>query len=258
MQKGNDENLHIGHRKRLRQLSANVGLDKMPEHQALELLLSFVIYRKDTNPIAHELINKFGSLSNVFGASITELKKIKGVGEAAACFINLCSQIPLIYKKSQNSAKPILNTIRKAIDYFKLNINISSTEKLYLAYLNGKGELIKTESFGIGNMDSVTVDTKELIAGVLTVPTAGVIACHTHPHSSPTPSINDIKFTKQFLLSLNAIGVPLLDHIILSTVGEFSFATAGQIESFKQEFAALLENVKFVSAPQLIYKGEES
>jgi len=250
----NNKNIHNGHRKRLRELSANVDLDKLPEHQALELLLTFVIPRRDTNPIAHELINKFGSLSNVFSANASDLKKVKGIGESAAYFINLCSQIPLVYKKSQTSCKPLLNTIRKAIDYLKATINISSTEKLYLAYLNGKGELIKTESFGTGNLDSVMVDTKELIAGVLTVPTAGVIACHTHPHSNPTPSINDIKFTKQFLLSLNAIGVPLLDHIILSSSGEFSFATAGEIEIYKKEFAELLENVKFVNAPAMIYK----
>lgn len=234
-------NIHAGHRKRLRETCKVAGLENLPPHQILELLLSFVIPHKDVNPLAHHLINEFGSLHAVFEATPDRLSEIEGIGEVAASFLSICSQIPVVYQKSKAEDKVLLTTPMAVINYFKNTIPVVGNEKFYLAYLDNKNELIKMESFGMGKADNIQVDIKELVTKILKHNVGGVIMCHTHPHGMATPSAEDIAFTKQFFLSLCSIGVPLLDHIILSSKGTFSFLNAGFIDEFKGMFKHVLQ-----------------
>ena len=85
-----DKGIHTGHRGRLREIINNTDATTLPEHQILELILTYVLPQKDVNPLAHELLNEFGSLANVFDANVTELTKINGVGEVVASFLSFC------------------------------------------------------------------------------------------------------------------------------------------------------------------------
>ena len=96
---------HKGHRQRLRNLFNHTDATTLPEHQILELMLSFVLPQKDVNPLAHHLLNEFGCLTNVLEASPNSLKKIKGVGEVVASFLSFCSKLPEIYKNSKANYK---------------------------------------------------------------------------------------------------------------------------------------------------------
>ncbi len=229
------ENIHKGHRERLRQTALKTGINNLPEHQVLELLLSFVIPQKDTNPLAHDLINKFGSLAGVFEADTNKLKSVKGMGEISASFISICGQLPQIYKNSKIKDKVILSSPSLAIQYFENIISVDAKEKFYIAYLNSKCEVLKSENFSTGGISKITIDIKELVHNILQLPTTAVIICHTHPEGKAKPSSDDITFTKHLSMTLQSIGIKMLDHIILSSDSHFSFLNEGLIDEYKQE-----------------------
>ncbi len=217
------ENIHKGHRERLRDMALKTGLDKLPEHQALELLLSYVIPQKDTNPLAHDLINKFGSLAGVFDASPKNLMQVKGVGSIVASFLSTCAQIPQIYKNSKIKDKVVITCPRQALEYYNKTIFVDNTEKFYLTHLNSRCEVIKTESFTNGNNSKIVVDIKEIIHNILNLGATGIIICHTHPFGEAKPSKEDIAFTNRLMVATKAMGIRLLDHIIFSSTEYFSF-----------------------------------
>jgi len=234
-----ENNIHKGHRERLRELALK-GVQNLPEHQVLELLLSYVIPQKDTNPLAHSLINKFGSLAGVFEATPAKLKQVNGIGDVAASFISICSQIPQIYKNSKIKDKVILTSPKHAIEYFNNIISIGAVEKFYIAYLNSKCEVVKSENFSNGSISQIAIDIKELTYNILEQKASGVIICHTHPTGKAQPSKEDINFTKKLTLTLQTMGIRLLDHIILSNEEHFSFLNEGLLDEYKSELKEIL------------------
>lgn len=246
------ENIHKGHRERLRETTNTIGFENLPEHQQLELLLSFVIPRKDTNPIAHDLIKKFGSFSAVLDANPKNLMQVKGIGEVAANLISVCGKIPFAYRISKMKQKTVLTCPSQIINYFEDIAVSSSTEKFYIIYLNTKNEVIKYEIFGDNSLDKVSIDFRDLIQKVLMYNSKGVIVCHTHPEGSANPSRQDLEFTKQLFVALSIIGIKLCDHIIFATTENFSFFNEGIIDKFIQE-ANTSQNTSrgVVNSPQI-------
>lgn len=249
------ENIHKGHRQRLRQTTNTIGFENLPEHQQLELLLSFVIPRKDTNPIAHDLIKKFGSFSAVLDANPTNLMQVKGIGETTANFLASCGKIPFAYRTSKMKQKTVLTCPSQIINYFEDIAITSSTEKFYIIYLNTKSEVIKYEVFGDNSLDKVSIDFRELIQKVLMYNSKGVIVCHTHPEGSAKPSRQDLEFTKQLYVALAIIGIKLCDHIIFATNETFSFFNEGIIDEFMYETNNQNKSInhKTVNSPQISF-----
>ena len=238
------ENIHSGHRERLRQTTEKIGFENLPEHQQLELLLSFVIPRKDTNPIAHELIKKFGSFSQVLDANKHNLMQVNGVGENTATFLATCGKIPFAYRTSKMKQKTVLTCPSQIINYFSDIATASSSERFYIIYLNTKNEVIKHETMGDNFLDKVSVDFRELIQKTLMYNSKGIIICHTHPEGSANPSRQDIIFTKQLFVALNIIGIKLCDHVIFSGNGNFSFFNNGLIDAFYDETQSNTASIK--------------
>src|SRR5690554_7825953 len=85
--------MHTGHRDRVKNRFLNEGLDSFDQHQVLELLLFYSIPYKDTNELAHELINRYGSLAAILEADPFELQKVKGVGKNTAVLLSLLPQL---------------------------------------------------------------------------------------------------------------------------------------------------------------------
>lgn len=235
METKENTNIHKGHRERLRNTTSAIGFENLPEHQQLELLLSFVIPRKDTNPIAHELIKKFGSFSAVLDANPINLVKVSGIGETAANFLSACGKIPFAYRTSKMKQKTVLTCPSQIIEYFNDIATATSTERFYTILLNSKSEVIKYEIIGDNSLDKVSVDFRELVQKILMHNAKGIIICHTHPEGSANPSRQDIEFTKQLFTALTIIGIKLCDHIIFAPNGEFSFFNEGIIDGFYKD-----------------------
>lgn len=241
-----DTNIHKGHRSRLRHLFNNSSLTSLHEHQILELMLTFVLPQKDVNPLAHKLLDEFGSIANLLEAHPEQIKKISGVGEVVATFLHFCSKIPEIIKNSKKKLSKRLNTAQDMIDYLSSCIDFSSSgEKFYYVCLNSKGDVLHFSSMGVGSVSQIYVNNRELIQQILKFPTQIVIICHTHPYGTPVPSDEDIKFTKMFCELLDSIQIRLCDHIILSPDGYYSFFQQKLLgyESEKDVFNNLSMNI---------------
>ena len=239
------KNIHAGHRKRLRTQFLSTDYTNMPEHQILELMLTFVQPLKDVNPLAHNLLNEFGNLANVLDASLEDLKAVKGIGDVTANYINFCSRLPEIYRISKARKNTKINNPGEIVSFLSTTGDFASVEKFYYICLNGKGEVLCFKTMGSGSVSRLFVNNRELIQQILKYPTHSVVICHTHPHGMPKPSTEDRKFTRELNDLLSSLSVRLLDHVILSPDGYFSFFQAkllGQ-ETLLKEFRDLQMNL---------------
>lgn len=214
---------HFGHRSRLRNVIRNTDVLTLPEHQILELILTYILPQRDVNPLAHDLLNEFGSLANVFEASVEDLIKVKGVGEVAANFLSFCSKIPEIYKNSKARTKCRLNTVDDILAFLRNTIDFTSVEKFYYICLNSKGDVLCFKSLGSGSVSQLYVNNREFVQQILRYPTHTIVICHTHPHGEPKPSEEDRAFTNMIGELLDTLCIRLCDHIILSPDGHYSF-----------------------------------
>ncbi len=216
------KNVHAGHRERLRNQFLING-DNMLEHQILELMLSYVVPRKDTNPIAHDLINKFGSLTQVVDAPMEELTQVNGVSEVVANFLHFESKFVELYKRSKANNKPVLTNSIDIMNYLKQTVEMGDVEKFYYMCFDTKNKLICFREMGVGTSYGVNLNNKDFVASIISYKAHTVAICHTHPCGVASPSKQDIALTNELYNILEKINVKLVDHIIMSHEGFFSF-----------------------------------
>lgn len=232
--------IHKGHRERLRNKVNTHGLMGMVDHEVLEYLLSFVIPQKDTNPLAHELINKYGSLVNVFNADYTSLVNTKGVGNVVASFLSSMSKIIEYYNKNSTSKNTVINNTRDAVEYFKKLFTNKPIEEFWLLCLDSSSRVKNVERISQGNTNSTETKILEINKVINLSQCSNVIVAHNHPNGSPIPSIQDINFTKALAYSITLNGVHLIDHIIIGEQDYYSFAMKDDIQKFEDEINGLL------------------
>ncbi len=225
--KKGSKNIHRNHRQKVREKFYETGFKGMSPHNVLEMLLFFGIPYKDTNPIAHELINRFGSLSAVFEASQTELQSIKGMTENAACLITMMLPLYKQYTEDLFKRNPTFNDSAEAVDFLrKLYIDKTNIESIYVLCFDGKDSLITYRVLSEGDINSSTVDYRKLASIVLETKAASVIISHNHPHGIALPSKADIDATMDMLSFLETLKVKLKDHIILADDSHFSMVNS--------------------------------
>lgn len=208
--------IHEGHRQRLKDSYMDNGLDKLNDINALELLLFYAVPRRDTNPIAHALLNRFGSLDKVFEASERELMEVSGIGRSAAALIRL---IPDMYKRSQVSKTASLKHIRNtddAVDFFQPRFLNEKDELLLVLYLGNDCTVLKCEEMGRGTVNAVDTSVRRIVETALKNKATAVYVAHNHPGGTPMPSREDDFFTRKLYQSLELLSIPLMDHIIFS------------------------------------------
>lgn len=226
------ENLHEGHRKRLRE-KFNKGKELFKEHELLELLLGYSISRKDTNPIAHRLISQFGSLSAVLSASPELLMQVEGVGETTASLISLVGYISSLKQSNKKSLVKLnnLDAVKSlAIDLFKG----LDHEVFYMFYLDAKRQVLGFTKLDDGAIDSVCLDFEEFAKGLLTYKPKSAVILHNHFAKFPYPSDADDKATAKICTFLNFHKVTLFDHVIVSGEEVYSYFYDNRLQNIKE------------------------
>ena len=221
----NKKHSHAGHRQRLKKKAISAGIEHWPEHEILELLLTYAIPQKDVNPLAHELINQFGSIGGVLDAGYEQLCKIKGIGESAATFLSLLPDVFGRYSISKNKGQIILDTTYKCVQYFNSSQRVKSFEQFYVFCLNAKKKLIKTTHIDSALASAVSVPIKDFVETVAHC--KAIVVMHTHPGGDSHPTQTDIDATKRLMEICNTLGVFFDDHIIIAENEYFSFSHSG-------------------------------
>jgi len=209
------KNVHQGHRKRLRQQFLEHGLDRFYDHQALELLLFYTNPREDTNPIAHELLNRFGSISNILNAPYEDLLEVDKVGENTACLLKFLPQFFVKYLLSGLDGKK-LETTTDMCRYFLYKLSVVQNEQLWLTCLDDKMGVVSNIKISDGDGSSVRFDKTIIVTEALKSKCTNCVLAHNHPFCDTMPSNEDINCTERLRENLKDMGITLVDHIIVS------------------------------------------
>lgn len=238
------ENIHAGHRDRLRSKALDGELDMLEEHEILEIMLSFVIPYKDTNPIAHELIDTFGSLREVLNSDVDELVKVKGVGEKTAKYLALQKVFFRAMNKFGNNEDLYITNTKDAVIYCKSLLDMVKVEKLYLICLNPKNKVVFTKLISTGDYNKVNIDIKKLTKIILAHDSFRVILCHNHPDGDCRPSFEDNRFTRAIATNMFINNIQLVDHIIIGDKEYYSYNTSGELAKYMIEAKNYLNGVR--------------
>ena len=202
---------HEGHRQRLRRRFLLEGLDNFDEVQVLELLLFYAIPRRDTNPIAHALLEQFGSLSGVLEAPVSALAQVPG----------------RYYMIQRSSAGQVLNTVERCGAYLTPRFFGLRDEAVCALCLDAKCKPLACRILGWGSVNAAGVPIRKIVEFALSVNATSVVLAHNHPSGIALPSQADIAATERLSTALDAVGIVLADHIIVSDEDFVSMAASG-------------------------------
>jgi len=218
---------YIGHRKRLRNKFLNAGPEAFLDHEILELLLMYVLPRKDTKPIAWELLKRFGSLANVLDASVEELETVPEMGINAATFLKVVRASFKKYMLAEVKGKQALTTPQLVMDYCRSSLSDKREEFLEVIFLSLRKTVLSTQLLASGTIDQVSVSPRQVVANALKANAAALILVHNHPSGETSPSPADIQLTKQIVQAAHYFNIQVLDHIIVGKEDCFSFMANG-------------------------------
>lgn len=216
-----------GHRGRLKERFLKEGLAHFASNNVLELLLFYAVPRRDTNQLAHTLLDEFGSLSGVFDASYEDLLKVNGLGPHAASLIKVCAALVPVYLEAGHGLGDILNTTEKMAAYLVPKFLGRSTEMVYLLCLDSKMKLLYSGILFEGGIASVQINARAIAEKALAVHVMYVVLSHNHPGGFALPSLDDIRSTQQLKEALAPLSIQLLDHIIVAGSDSVSLADSG-------------------------------
>lgn len=222
------ENVHKNHRSRMRATIRQTGVESIPDINLLEYLLFYSIPRKDTNEIAHNLLDAFGSLNGVLNASYEQLLEVEGMGENSALLISLIPGICRRYVESGEEKKINLSEPQDVVNYIKTKYYGENKEVFYLLCLDALGNLINCCKLGEGTAETVLFDKRSVLETAFRNKADTVIFAHNHPNGVAAPSKTDMDTTGEFVLLFRKVGIRLADHIIIAGNDAISLATTGK------------------------------
>ena len=234
-----EENLHKNHRKRLRETALKAGLHNLPEHQLLEYVLSFAMPRIDVNPLAHRLINKFGSFEKVLTASIAELKMVEGMGNILSQYIASFKPIFEIMKKSEKEPKARLSSPFETAKFFISKLGKLDHEEVLIAMVDSKSKVLAVEKISEGSDSSAMVSTQEIFKLLSKNQCTNFVLAHNHPNATVVPSLQDDLLTKNLYVGAKLAGYKLCDHIVISGEEYYSYMEKGVFTEFDKDLQTL-------------------
>lgn len=220
--------VHDGHRKRMKDRYHATGFAGMSDHEIMEMLLYYVIPRRNTNEEAHHLIKRFGSIANVLCASERELQMVPGIGTETSLYLNMLGDIykHMQIKKSQETK--FLYTTDDYVEYLRGFFVGQKNEVMYLLCLDAKSSVIDCVKIAEGSVNSVGVSTRKIVEMAMICRASSVILAHNHPGGLVRPSADDELVTAQIGFALIDVETVLIDHIIFSEDAHLSMKCAGR------------------------------
>ena len=208
--------MHEHHRERLKKRFLNEGLDGFEPHNVLELLLFYAIPQKDTNELAHTLIQRFGSLAGVLDASFDELITVPGIKDHAATLIKLIPSLSRSYMIDKSNRKEKLSTTEQLGEYFINKYIGINKETVYLLLLDNKYEEIDCIRIHEGSVNSASITARTLVEHALFRHASFVVLSHNHPSGCAIPSSEDIHTTRTLARIFETMGIHFFGHILVA------------------------------------------
>ena len=205
---------HTGHRERMKAEFLARGLEGWPDHRVLELLLFYTIPQGDVNDLAHELVERFGSLAGVLDASVEELKKVKGVGDHSAVFLRMLPAVLGRYQGARTRLSAIINSPEEAYAWLEPYFFGARNEMVYVLCLDGKRQVLGVRKVAEGSIELAEVNTRRIAEEAIGLRAAQIYVAHNHVSNLAIPSQADWLTTDTLRGALRPIGIELIDHLV--------------------------------------------
>lgn len=228
MSKNGATPLYEGHRERIRKKFLKEGIEPFSDYEALELLLTYAVPRRDVKPMAKKLLEVFGSLAGVMDAPPDELRKVDGVGGIAAAFIHLIKEVNWRYMESRIEPEDYLTSPQSVIQFCRSRIGRETREFLAVIFVNTKNQFLAHEVLSGGSVGSVNLDIRNVVKKAIDVKKcSGIVVFHNHPSGHPGPSDSDKKITSELARICKSLDIRLVDHLIVCSHDHYSFVENG-------------------------------
>lgn len=220
--------IHDGHRERLRKRFLQCGFDGLDDHNVLEMMLIYAIPRRDTNGLAHELIDRFGSLAGVLEADPDELKSVNGIGESAVVLLRMFTLVNKRYLEEKNDYNRVLiGGVEDVVKYFKAKFAYETEEIAFAMFLDSKNGVINCKQISKGVVNATEISVRQLVEGALKCKASAVILAHNHPSGNIKPSFEDENSTRNIKSALELVGIKLIDHVVIGDEAYLSMSGMG-------------------------------
>ena len=219
--------MHDGHRRRLRERFRLEGLEGFQAHEALELLLFYARARGDVNPLAHRLLDVFGSLKGVLEAPVDQLTTVEGVGEETATLISMMVPMFRRYELCLCEEKSRLRHCSDVKEYCRALLTGLRQERFYVITISAQMKVIGRRMVAEGSLSEVPAYPRLVVETALNQNAYGVVLCHNHPGGEPIPSMGDVSVTRELEAVFAKLGIVLVDHIIISDGAAYSMMEHG-------------------------------
>ena len=216
-----------GHRARLRSRLLSAGPEAFAEHELIEMVLFLALPRRDTKPIARDLLARFGSFANVISASLADLLEVEGLGEAGVAALKIVQAAAHKLAKAEVLYRPVLSNWDRLMEYLQAVLAREKVEQFRVLYLDNRNRLLADVPQAKGTVNHTPVYPREVVKQALDLHATAMILVHNHPSGDPSPSEDDIVMTKEIKRAAQALSIVLHDHVIVGNGNWLSFKKAG-------------------------------
>lgn len=210
-----NKNVHAGHRKRVRANVIENGFSQLEDHKLLELILFYAIPQADTNGIAHNLLNEFGSIKGVLNADVGALCEVAGIGESTAVMIAAMGEAMRRSQKIFADKRALYKTHEDYCSLAQGYLSGESKEKVLAFCFDATGRLKRVVNVSEGTENSSFIDVRKIVQSAMGCDATTVVMAHNHPAGSGEPSMSDMDSTRALSVTLRKLQVMLADHVIV-------------------------------------------
>jgi DNA repair protein RadC len=207
---------YLGHRARLRRRLVEGGPAALLDHELLEIVLFLALPRRDTKPMAHALMRRFGGFADAIAAPAAELDAVPGLGNSGVAALKAVEAAALRLAGAGALGRPVLNNWDRLVDYLSAALAREKVEQVRVLFLDPRNRLIADEAQGRCTVDHTPVQPREVVRRALEVGATALILVHNHPSGDPAPSRADIEMAAEVEAAAGVFGIVVHDHL---TVG---------------------------------------
>lgn len=191
------------------------GAENLSNAELIAILLRTGMKGVSAIAIAQQLLAKFGTLQNLAGASLDDLRAIRGIGRDKAVTLQAAFSLAMKMARELHSESPVLESPDRIADLLREECRMSTVETFHIVLLNTRRRLIRVEKISQGTLDTLLVTPREVFRQAIAANAAALVLAHNHPSGDPTPSEADVKVTRDLIRAGQLLKIEVLDHVIL-------------------------------------------
>ncbi|MCR4634204.1 MAG: DNA repair protein RadC [Erysipelotrichaceae bacterium] len=213
-----------------REKALQTGIASLSNKELLALIIKSACKDKNVFGLAEEVIELANGFENLLALTYEELISVKGIKQAKALEILAILEVAKRLSRVDHVSEAELSSPNKVVEWLRFNLGFCSQEQFFVIYLNGRNRIIRSEVMYKGNKNMATVGVDEILRKAILMKASGILVAHNHPSDNLKPSHADIELTQRLYRACELVSIPLVDHIIVSKSGYFSFKNHSMLE----------------------------